>query len=185
MVRQPDATRQPTPQDDQLLSKHHVLSFKPQLRLEWRGHDGQNETEQPDHSPSLGDSVTSSTRIRFRYTQVLRAFRSRNGASHAIVRSILLGEQECAASPAVILEYEDVLKRPGILGSQPAIPADEIDKVLDAICARAIHVVPWFRFRPFLNDPKDDMYVECAMASGARIIVTDDRHFRHPCRPSV
>src|ERR1700731_2717914 len=65
MVRQPDATRQPTPQNDQLLSKHHVLSFKPQIRLEWRGHDGQNETEQPDHSPSLGDSVTSSTRIRF------------------------------------------------------------------------------------------------------------------------
>jgi putative PIN family toxin of toxin-antitoxin system len=115
---------------------------------------------------------------------VLRAFRSRNGASHAIVRSILLGEQQCAASPAVILEYEDVLKRPGILGSQPAIPADEIDKVLDAICARAIHVVPWFRFRPFLNDPKDDMYVECAMASGARIIVTDDRHFRHPAVPA-
>ena len=65
MVRQPDATRQPTPQDNQLLSKHHVLSFKPQLRLEWRGHDGESETEQPDHSPSLGDSVTSSTRIRF------------------------------------------------------------------------------------------------------------------------
>src|SRR3984893_10772953 len=49
----------------QLMSKHHVLSFKPQLRLEWRGKDGQNETEQPDHSASLGDSVTSSTRIRF------------------------------------------------------------------------------------------------------------------------
>jgi len=44
---------------------HRVLSFKPQLRLEWRGQDGQNETEQPDHSASLGDSITSSTRIRF------------------------------------------------------------------------------------------------------------------------
>src|ERR1700682_686180 len=30
-----------------------------------RGQDGQNETEQPDHSASLGDSITSSTRIRF------------------------------------------------------------------------------------------------------------------------
>jgi hypothetical protein len=39
--------------------------LKPQLRLEWRGQDGQNETEQPDHSASLGDSITSSTRIRF------------------------------------------------------------------------------------------------------------------------
>src|ERR1700730_3276428 len=65
IVREPDATRQPTPHDIQLMSKHRVLSFKPQLRLEWRGQDGQNETEQPDHSASLGDSVTASTRIRF------------------------------------------------------------------------------------------------------------------------
>jgi hypothetical protein len=61
MVREPDATTQPTSQDNQLMSKHRVLSFKPQLRLEWRGQDGQNETEQPDHSASLGDSITSST----------------------------------------------------------------------------------------------------------------------------
>src|SRR6266481_3734625 len=65
IVREPDATMQPTLQDNQLMSKHRVLSFKPQLRLEWRGQDGQNETEQPDHSASLGDSITSSTQIRF------------------------------------------------------------------------------------------------------------------------
>jgi hypothetical protein len=65
MVRQPDVTMQPTPQDDQLMSKHRVLCFKPQLRLEWRGQHGQNETEQPDHSASLGDSITSSTRMEF------------------------------------------------------------------------------------------------------------------------
>src|ERR1700738_5491404 len=65
MVREPDATRQPTPHDNQLMSKHRVLSLKPQLRLEWRGQDGQNETEQTDHSASLGDSITASTRIRF------------------------------------------------------------------------------------------------------------------------
>src|ERR1700752_1905594 len=56
---------QPAPQDNQLMSKHRVLSLKPQLRLEWRGQDGQSETEQPDHSASLGDSITSATRIRF------------------------------------------------------------------------------------------------------------------------
>jgi hypothetical protein len=37
MVRERDATRQPTPHDIQLMSKHRVLSLKPQLRLEWRG----------------------------------------------------------------------------------------------------------------------------------------------------
>src|SRR5712692_689199 len=65
MVREPDATMQPTLQDNQLTSKHRVLGFKPQLRLEWQGQDGQNETKQPDHSASLGDFITSSTRIRF------------------------------------------------------------------------------------------------------------------------
>src|SRR5712672_4178385 len=46
-VREPDATMQPAPQDIQLMSKHRVLSLEPQLRLEWRGQDGQDETEQP------------------------------------------------------------------------------------------------------------------------------------------
>ena len=51
---------------DRVFDTHNrVLSLKPHLRLEWRGQDGQNETEQPDHSASLGDSITSSTRIRF------------------------------------------------------------------------------------------------------------------------
>jgi len=65
MDREPDATMQPTLQDNQLMSKHRVLGLEPQLRLEWRGQDGQNETKQPDHSASLGDFITSSTRIRF------------------------------------------------------------------------------------------------------------------------
>jgi hypothetical protein len=62
IVREPDATMQTTPQDNQLMSKHRVLHLKPQLRLEWRGQDGKSETEQPDHSTSLGDSITSSLR---------------------------------------------------------------------------------------------------------------------------
>jgi hypothetical protein len=32
MVRQPDATMRPTPQDNQLIWKHRVLCFKPQRR---------------------------------------------------------------------------------------------------------------------------------------------------------
>jgi hypothetical protein len=63
MVRKPDATMEPAPHDIQLMPKHRVLSFKPQLRLEWRGQDGQNETKQPDHSASLGDSIAASTQI--------------------------------------------------------------------------------------------------------------------------
>jgi predicted nucleic acid-binding protein len=47
---------------------------------------------------------------------VLSALRSRNGASHAVLRGMLSGDVPFAISSAVILEYESVLKRPGILG---------------------------------------------------------------------
>src|SRR5215468_3565663 len=68
-VRKPDATLEPAPQNSQLMPKHRVLSLKPHLRFDWCGQDGQNETQKPDHSASLGDFITSSTRMRFRYTQ--------------------------------------------------------------------------------------------------------------------
>ena len=111
---------------------------------------------------------------------VLRAFRSRNGASHAILQRMLRGDIEFAASPAIIFEYEAVLTRDGALGNHPVFSRAEIEIVLDAICARALTVQPWFRFRPFLADPKDDLYIECALAARVGLIVTDDRHFRHP-----
>ena len=97
---------------------------------------------------------------------------------------MLDGTVPFAASPAVILEYEDVLKRHGILGRTPWVSAREIDQLLDAICAKALPVFAWFRFRPFLGDPKDDLYVECALAAGAGTIVTNDRHSSTPlCVP--
>jgi hypothetical protein len=60
MVRELDATMRPAPQDNQLMSEHRVLDFKPQLRLEWRGQDGQSEAEQPDYPANLGNSITAS-----------------------------------------------------------------------------------------------------------------------------
>src|SRR5258708_29029946 len=47
------------------MSERGIFGLKPDLRLEWRGQGGQNETQKPDHSASLGDSITSSTRIAF------------------------------------------------------------------------------------------------------------------------
>jgi hypothetical protein len=41
------------------MSERRILSLKPALRLEWRGQDGQDEAEQPEHYPlTLGDSVS-------------------------------------------------------------------------------------------------------------------------------
>ena len=54
-------SRQPTPQDHQLMSEYHVLCFKPTPRLEWRGDDSQNGAEQFHHAAlTLGDSLIRS-----------------------------------------------------------------------------------------------------------------------------
>jgi putative PIN family toxin of toxin-antitoxin system len=111
---------------------------------------------------------------------VLSALLSSRGASHLLLREMLLGNVPFALSPAVALEYEEVLKREGILGSSLWVSQDEIDTVLDAVFSQATLVSPWFRFRPFLDDPKDDIYIECALAAGAAFILTNDRHFQHP-----
>ena len=45
------------PQNHQMVSERCVLGFKPTLRLEWQGQDGQDETEQGAHYRlTLGDS---------------------------------------------------------------------------------------------------------------------------------
>ena len=53
IVRKPDTALEPAPQNNQLMPKHRVLSLKPHLRLDWRGQDGQDEKQKPDHSASL------------------------------------------------------------------------------------------------------------------------------------
>jgi putative PIN family toxin of toxin-antitoxin system len=111
---------------------------------------------------------------------ILAAIRSIHGASHELLRQMVAGRVAFAISPAVVLEYEDVLKRPGILGGASWIGRDEIDVVLDTLVTKATLVSPFFRFRPFLGDPKDDLYIECALAAGADTIITNDRHFADP-----
>jgi hypothetical protein len=41
-----------------------------------------------------------------------------------------------AASPTVVIAYEDILKRPGIFGPNPWLTTEEIDRILDTICER-------------------------------------------------
>lgn len=111
---------------------------------------------------------------------ILRGIRSRYGASGYVVTEMLKGNIAFALSTAIVLEYEDVLNRPGLLGTPPVATRTQVEIILDALCTRATRVSPWFRFRPFLDDPKDDLYVECALTAGADYILTDDKHFRHP-----
>jgi hypothetical protein len=59
IVGEPDPALHLTPQNDQLMPECRILCFKPALRLEWRGQDGQEKTEQCKHCAlTLGDSFS-------------------------------------------------------------------------------------------------------------------------------
>ena len=78
-------------------------------------------------------------------------------------------------SIALLLEYEEVCKRlPRVI---PLTKAD-IESVLDYVCQIAHHQPVYYLWRPFLNDPKDDMVLELAIAGAcARIVTHNIRDF--------
>lgn len=107
---------------------------------------------------------------------LVSGLRSALGASNAILVRLAHGDYRIAVSTALCLEYEDVLFRPELLGTYSSL---QISAFLDSICAVAEESYIYFRWRPFLPDPKDDLVFECALAAGATHIVThNERDFR-------
>lgn len=103
-------------------------------------------------------------------TSVLVAgLRSRSGASFQVLRAIRSGDIRVVVSVALVLEYEAVLLRPGLL---PAFRAEDIARFIDGFCRLARHQQVFFAWRPFLTDPDDDLVLELAVAASTPFIVT-------------
>lgn len=103
-------------------------------------------------------------------TSVLVAgLRSKRGASFQILRAIRSGDLRIAVSVALVLEYEAVAMRPGLL---PAFRPEDIRRILDGICLLADHQQVFFAWRPFLQDPDDDLILELAVAASTPFVIT-------------
>ena len=114
---------------------------------------------------------------------IIAALRSTTGASHAILEMVHQGRVVPLLSVPLLLEYEEVAKRPGMV---PHLSHEDIDAVLDLFASRAVEQRIWFTWRPFLADPDDDMLVELAMAGSASHIVTGNlRHLLPACRLGI
>src|SRR5690606_36138111 len=93
---------------------------------------------------------------------IISAMRSSTGASHAILLAIHRRQVTPVISVPLLMEYEEVCKRPGMI---PNLTHSQIDAVLSQISSRAVEQRIYFRWRPFLPDPDDDMLVEIAIAA--------------------
>lgn len=102
---------------------------------------------------------------------VISAFRSRRGASSRLLVLAEGGRIVPLATPALFLEYEDVLKRPEQRGAS-GLTSAEVDTALAALAALVEAVEVRFTWRPQLADPDDEMVLEAAVNGRADALVT-------------
>ena len=94
---------------------------------------------------------------------------SSKGASFKVLRAIDEGKLRIVLSTALLFEYEDILMRNQEILN---LSNQSIDKVLDNLCLLSDHQKIYYLWRPRLSDPKDDLILELAVASGTRYVVT-------------
>ena len=105
-------------------------------------------------------------------TNVLAAaFRSRRGASNALLRLVETGRVTPLCSTALFLEYEAVLSR-AEMREATGHGLDDVGVVLRAFAALCEPVDISFRFRPMLRDANDETVLEAALNGHADAIVT-------------
>ena len=107
---------------------------------------------------------------------LVAALRSRQGASFRLLSLLPAGGYVPNVSVPLFVEYQSVLKRPGLIeGLSPS----EIDAVLNYFLSRSGLREIYYLWRPFLKDATDDMVLEVAVESQSAYIVTfNEKDFR-------
>jgi putative PIN family toxin of toxin-antitoxin system len=109
---------------------------------------------------------------------LLSGLRSRQGASFRLIQQVAEGNIVPSVTVPLVLEYEDVLSRPGMLPHYSRREAEQfVDWWVSVSSAHFVH----FLWRPHLPDPKDDMLLEAAMAAGAKHIVSFNLRHLEAC----
>ncbi len=108
---------------------------------------------------------------------LVAAFRSRTGASFEIFQRLRRDEWTAVLSNHLIYEYEEVLKRDATTLS---LSLDDVDQILNALCARGEEWPLTHNWEPVLPDPDDEPLVQLAQESGALVIITHNTRHLQP-----
>ena len=102
---------------------------------------------------------------------IIAGARSKKGASYRILSAMVEHRLDFLVSVPLFLEYEEVLKRPGIVSN---LSTAEIDMILNALAACGKKPRIFYLWRPTLPGLNDDMVLELAIAGSASTIITDN-----------
>ena len=107
---------------------------------------------------------------------IIAALRSRNGASRVVLDWVSERLLVPLLTPALFLQYEDVLKRPEQLQACRLTSA-QVDLILAALASAAEPITIHYSWRPQLPDAGDELVLEAAVNGRADALVT--YNFRH------
>ena len=99
---------------------------------------------------------------------LVSALKSRKGWSFDLLMRLGKGQFEHVVTVPLLIEYEDVLHRKGMV----PISRAAVDDVLDYVCASGLRQKVHFLWRPKLTDARDDMVLEAAFNGQCDAIVT-------------
>ncbi len=102
---------------------------------------------------------------------VVAALRSRLSASNQLLRRVADRKEVLLVSPALLLEYEEVLKLPEHRVWH-GLSELMVDVFLSELAALAKPVEIHFRWRPQASDPRDEMVLEAAINGSADALIT-------------
>ncbi len=106
-------------------------------------------------------------------TNVLVAgLRSQRGASYRLLQKLKDPRWEVNLSTALVLEYEEVLKRQA---NELGLSPQDIDDLVDGLCTIANKPPVSRLWRPVAGDPEDDFLIELAVEVQADYVVTHNK----------
>ena len=108
-------------------------------------------------------------RITIDTNVLVTALKSRRGASYKLLSYLGQNLYTFVLSVPALMEYEDVLKRKNL---DIKVSHKTIDDILDRLAYLGEHREIFFLWRPYLKDPKDDLFLELAVESNCNYIVT-------------
>jgi len=100
---------------------------------------------------------------------IVSALKSKNGFSFKLLSIIDDKRFKVFISVPLILVYEDAINREK---TRIKLNKNDIETILDYMCSICEERKIFYLWRPFLRDPKDDMFLELAVESESDFIIT-------------
>jgi putative PIN family toxin of toxin-antitoxin system len=114
------------------------------------------------------------TRAVFDCVILLQAAGRATGPAGACLQAVRDGRLELVVSPEVLAEVRDVLTRPKTLRKFPALTLDVVNAFLEDVAALAVTLSDVPKVFTLARDPKDEPYIDLALAAKARYLVSRD-----------